>query len=347
MGTELSTDSAVAAPRPTLGSGSRAFAHRVARNPVVRVVVRRLGLAVPLMFVVSALSFILSLASPFDPVVGILGLAASPASKAQLRHQFLMDQPFYDRYWNWLEHAVHGDLGKSWFLEQPVVGLIEQRFPVTLSLVGVTLLLSLVFGVTAGVVSAVRGGFLGRLIDSVALVGFSLPGFWVGAVLISIFAVRLRWLPAISYVPLTQSPTEWLRSIILPVVALSLLPTAVMARQTREAMMDVLASEHVRMAWANGIPPRTIIYRLALKNAAIRVITVAGLQVVGLLAGTLFVEAVFALPGLGSGLANAAAAGDLPTTQGIIVFFTLLIVGVNLVVDLLYTALDPRLRATS
>jgi peptide/nickel transport system permease protein len=233
MGTELSTDSAVAAPRPTLGSGSRAFAHRVARNPVVRVVVRRLGLAVPLMFVVSALSFILSLASPFDPVVGILGLAASPASKAQLRHQFLMDQPFYDRYWNWLEHAVHGDLGKSWFLEQPVVGLIEQRFPVTLSLVGVTLLLSLVFGVTAGVVSAVRGGFLGRLIDSVALVGFSLPGFWVGAVLISIFAVRLRWLPAISYVPLTQSPTEWLRSIILPVVALSLLPTAVMARQTR------------------------------------------------------------------------------------------------------------------
>jgi peptide/nickel transport system permease protein len=227
-----------------------------------------------------------------------------------------------------------------------VKALIVQRFPVTLSLVVPTVVVMFLVGVGAGVVSAVHGGAVGRLIDSLTLVGFALPAFWVGAVLVSFFAVKIHLLPAIGYVSLAQSPGDWARSMVLPVVALSLLPIAVMARQTREAMMDVLASEHVRMAWANGIPPRVIFFKLALKNASMRAVTVGGLQVIGLLTGTVFVEQVFSLPGLGSGLDTAASTGDLPVTQGIVVFFTVVIVAINLIVDLLYAVLDPRVRTS-
>lgn len=315
------------------------------RNPVVRVVVRRLYLAVPLLFVVSALSFLLTSLAPTN-VVDVLLPNGTPAQWAALSHRLGLDQPIYEQYWHWLVHALGGNLGTSYTTGQGVKALIVQRFPVTLSLVVPTVVVMFVVGVGAGVVSAVRGGALGRLIDSLTLVGFSLPAFWLGAVLVSVFAVRIHLFPAIGYVSLAQSPGDWARSMVLPVCALSLLPIAVMARQTREAMMDVLASEHVRMAWANGIPPRVIFLKLALKNASMRAVTVGGLQVIGLLTGTVFVEQVFSLPGLGSGLDTAASTGDLPTTQGIVVFFTLLIVAINLGVDLLYTVLDPRVRTS-
>jgi peptide/nickel transport system permease protein len=315
------------------------------RNPVLRVVLRRLLLAVPLLFVVSALSFLLSSLAPSN-VVDTLLPNATVAQRAALSHKLGLEQPVYEQYWRWFVHALHGNLGTSYTTGQSVVALIGQRLPVTLSLVIPTVIVMLVVGVGAGAVSAVRGGRLGRLIDIMTLVGFALPGFWVGAVLVSWFAVKLQLFPAIGYVSLTQSVGQWARSLVLPVCALSLLPIAIVARQTREAMMDVLASEHVRMAWANGIPPRLIFYRLALKNASIRAVTVVGLQIVGLLTGTLFVEQVFSLPGLGSGLVTAASTGDLQVTQGIVVFFTLLIVVVNLAVDLLYTVLDPRVRTS-
>ena len=315
------------------------------RNPVVRVVVRRLYLAVPLLFVVSALSFLLSSLAPTN-VLDVLLPNGSPAQYVALAHRLGLDQPVYEQYWHWLVHALGGNLGTSYTTGQGVKALIVQRFPVTLSLVVPTVVVMFLVGVGAGVVSAVHGGAVGRLIDSLTLVGFALPAFWVGAVLVSFFAVKIHLLPAIGYVSLAQSPGDWARSMVLPVVALSLLPIAVMARQTREAMMDVLASEHVRMAWANGIPPRVIFFKLALKNASMRAVTVGGLQVIGLLTGTVFVEQVFSLPGLGSGLDTAASTGDLPVTQGIVVFFTVVIVAINLVVDLLYAVLDPRVRTS-
>ena len=315
------------------------------RNPVVRVVVRRLYLAVPLLFVVSALSFLLSSLAPTN-VLDVLLPNGSPAQYVALAHRLGLDQPVYEQYWHWLVHALGGNLGTSYTTGQGVKALIVQRFPVTLSLVVPTVVVMFLVGVGAGVVSAVHGGAVGRLIDSLTLVGFALPAFWVGAVLVSFFAVKIHLLPAIGYVSLAQSPGDWARSMVLPVVALSLLPIAVMARQTREAMMDVLASEHVRMAWANGIPPRVIFFKLALKNASMRAVTVGGLQVIGLLTGTVFVEQVFSLPGLGSGLDTAASTGDLPVTQGIVVFFTVVIVAINLAVDLLYTVLDPRVRTS-
>jgi peptide/nickel transport system permease protein len=342
----MSTKAVAARTGPAFGAADpfRRRAGRMWRSPVARVVGRRLCLAVPLLFVVSALSFVLSSLAPINAVARILGPTGTAAQKAQLTRQLGLNQPVYERYWHWVEHALGGNLGTSYFTHQRVTALISQRLPVTLSLIIPTVLVMFMLGTAIGVVSAVRGGGVGRMLDGLSLIGFALPGFWVGAILVSFFAVKLHVFPATGYVALTQSPGNWARSMVLPVAALALMPIAVLARQTREAMMDVLASEHVRMAWANGIAPRQIVYRLALKNASMRVVTVGSLQVIGLLTGTLFVEQVFALPGLGSGLTSAASSGDVPVTQGIVVFFTLIIVVVNLLSDLAYTLLDPRVR---
>ncbi|HTR95361.1 MAG TPA: ABC transporter permease [Trebonia sp.] len=334
--------------RPLLGGARvplRAHAVAIARSRVLRGVVRRLLLAVPLLIVVSSLSFALVSATG-DPGRTVLGAGATPQQVAAVDHQLGFDQPVYTQYWHWLGHAVHGDLGASLFTQEPVTQTLSERFPVTLSLILGSILVTVVIGVFLGVYSAVRGGVLGRFADVLSLAGFALPSFWVGAMLVVLFAVKLHWLPAIGYVPFAQSPSQWLRSLVLPVTALSLAGVATLAKQTREAMLDVLANEHVRMAWANGIPPRLIYYRLALKNVSLRIVTIVSLQLVYMLTGTLFVEQVFALPGLGSIFAASAAQGDLPVVQGITVLFTVIIVLVNLVADVLYTLIDPRVRAS-
>ena len=336
-----------AAPPTQSGAAAKIRAHAggLTQNRVLHVVVRRLLLAVPLLFIVTSLSFVL-ISTIGDPAASILGATATPQSVAALNRQLGLDLPLYTQYWHWLSHAIHGDLGTSLFSQQPVSQIISQRFPVTLSLIIGSFVLTVIVGSLLGVLSAVRGGAFGRFVDGVSLVGFALPSFWVGAVLVEIFAVKLGWLPAIAYVPITQSPIDWLRSIILPVTALSLAGIAVLARQTREAMLDVLASEHIRMAWASGIPPRSIYFRLALKNASLRIVTVSGILLVSLTAGTLFVEQVFVLPGLGSALTSSALGGDLPVVLGITVFFTVVIVVINLVVDIVYTLLDPRVQSS-
>jgi peptide/nickel transport system permease protein len=333
------------APAAVQGSPTR-FLTGLFRHPVVAVVNRRLLLAIPLLFVVSALSFILVSAVPGDAANQILGVNASPEAYAKLRTALGLDQPLYEQYSRWAADALHGDLGTSLYSGEHVTTTITNRFPVTLSLVILSLLAVTIVGVGLGVFSAVRGGVAGRIVDALSLIGFALPGFWVGAVLISLFAVRLGWLPAVGYVPLSASPEDWARSLVLPVIALAMHSVAVIAKQTREAMLDTLGSEHIRMAWANGIPPRYIHYRLALKNAAPRVVTITGLETVGLLVGTVFIEQVFALPGLGSALVSSASQGDLPVVEGITVFFALIIVVINLVVDLTYSLLDPRVRVS-
>jgi peptide/nickel transport system permease protein len=310
------------------------------------VVVRRVLFSVPLLFLVSALSFLLVSLTPGDAAEHILGTKATPQQLAALRHTLRLDLPVYEQYWRWLGGAIRGNLGTSLFTGQEVSTIIRQRLPATLSLVCVSLLVISVVGVALGVFSAVRGGALGRFVDGLGLIGFALPGFWVGAVLISVFAVKLHWFAAVGYVPLATSPVGWARSLVLPVTALALSSVSWLAKQTREAMLDVLGSEHVRMAWANGIPPRLVYARLALKNASLTVLTIVGLTTIGLLSGTVFVEDVFALPGLGSVLVGSTTNGDLPIVQGITVFFTLMIIVINLVVDLLYTLLDPRVRSS-
>jgi peptide/nickel transport system permease protein len=309
---------------------------------VLAVGLRRLVLAVPLLLVVSALSFVIVSLTPGDAAQEILGTNAPPGSLAKLRQELGLNLPIYEQYWRWLTHALHGDLGQSLYSGQSVAQLIAPRLPVTLSLIGLSLLAILVVGVCLGVFSAVRGGVAGRVVDTVSLIGFSVPSYWAGAVLIAIFAVTFRWLPATGYVALSESSGQWIRSLILPVVALSMNGVAAVAKQTREAMLDVLGSEYIRMARANGIPEHSLIFRHALKNAAIRTVTILGIQAVGLLGGTVLVESVFALPGLGGFAVTAAMEHDLPAVQGVVVYFTLIVVVVNLLIDLSYAWLNPR-----
>lgn len=308
----------------------------------MRAVVSRLLLAVPLLLVVSALSFVLLSVTPGDAALEILGPFPPRAQYLQLRHSMGLDLPLYDQYWRWLSHALRGDFGSSLLTGEPVTHAIDARLPVTFSLMGGALLLSIVFGVGIGIFSAIRGGAVGRAADALSLIGFAVPSFWLGAALIAVFAVDLRWLPATGYVSLSQSPTQWVRSLVLPVFALSLGGIAGIAKQTREAMCDALASEYVRTARASGVAPWSIVFRHALKNASLRVVTLVGLLVVGLLGGTVFAESVFALPGLGSLAVTAAQQHDLPVIEGIVVYFTLMVVVVNLAVDLLYVLLNPK-----
>jgi peptide/nickel transport system permease protein len=313
-------------------------------RPMLRVVVRRLLTSVVLLFVVSALSFVLVALTPGDAARAIVGVNGSQEQYQRVRHELGLDLPLVEQYWRWLRHAVQGDFGASLFTSQPVTQAIDERLPVTACLIVGALLVSLVVGVALGVFSAVRGGAAGRFVDAFALGAFALPPFWVGAILIAFFAVKLGWFPATGYVPFAQSPSDWFSSLVLPVVALALGGVAAIAKQTREAMLEALASEHVRMAWSTGISPRSILFRHAFRVAAMRVVTVLGWLFVSLLGGTVFVETVFALPGLGGLAVSAATQHDLPLIQGVVVCFTVIVVLVNLVVDLVYVWLDPRVR---
>ncbi len=341
---DISPDRVAGAAPGRAGDPLRRLGADLLRRPLVRIVLRRLLLAVPLLFVVSALSFVLVSITPGDAARQILGVQAPPDAYPRLRHQLGLDRPVYEQYWDWLKHALGGDLGSSLFNGEAVTHAIDVRLPVTLSLIVTSLVLIVIVGVGLGIVSAVRGGALGRVVDVLSMVGFALPAFWVGAALITIFAVRVHWLPATGYVPLTESLGSWLRSLVLPTVALSLAGIAGVAIQTREAMLDALGSEYIQMAWANGVPARSVFFRHALKNASLQVVTVLGLQVVGLLSGTVFVESVFALPGVGGLIVNAVLQHDLPVVEGVVVYFTLIVVVVNLFIDLAYTWLNPRVR---
>ncbi|TNC26394.1 ABC transporter permease [Amycolatopsis alkalitolerans] len=316
------------------------------RLPLLRVIARRVLIAVPLLLIISMLSFVLVSLIPGDAARAILGTQGTEEQYQALRHSLGLDLPLYQQYWQWLTHAVHGDLGSSLFSGQTVSEAISQRLPVTLSLMFGVLLVSLLVGVSLGVFSAVRGGVLGRTVDALGLVGFALPNFWVGAMLIVVFAVALRWLPATGYVPFFQSPSQWLQSLILPVFALALHGITAVAKQTREAMLDVLSSDYIRMARANGVHYRSIVSVNAMKNGSIRVVTILGLQAVGLLGGTVVVENVFALPGLGGLAVDSTAQHDLPVIQGIVIYFTGIVVVINLIVDIAYTWLNPKVRTS-
>jgi peptide/nickel transport system permease protein len=306
-------------------------------------------LSLPLVLLVSVLLFVLLDLVPGDPTEAILGPRGlsgnSPEQYTALARQLGLDQPLYEQYWHWLTGAVHGDLGTSIISHQAVTDSITQRFPTTLSLIVCTLIVSLLVGVSLGVASAVAGGPIGRFVDAFSVGGFVLPSFWVAAELIILFAVKLHWFPATGYVPFTQSPGDWLRSLVLPVVALSLLPIGVFGKYARDGMLEALASEHVRMARASGVRARSIIWRNALKPASLLVVTNTGTMAVALLSGTVYVETVFALPGLGSLIVSATTSHDVTMVQGVAFFFTLIVIAINLTVDLLYTLLSPKVRA--
>ncbi|MFC4948857.1 ABC transporter permease [Pseudonocardia sp. GCM10023141] len=324
------------------GATHRARRPGAPRRTLLRTVLRRLLTTVALLLIVTALTFLLISIAPGDAAQEILGPDSTQEAYDALRQRLGLDLPVYQQYWNWLSAALHGDLGASLFSGRSVTDLINERVPVTVSLLAAVLIVTTIVGVGLGVVSAVRGGVLGRLVDGLSLIGLAVPSFWAGAILIAVFAVKLRWFPAIGYVPLGESPWRWAVALALPVAALSLDGVAMVAKQTREVMLDVLGSEYIRMARANGISPRSLTFRHALKNSAIRIVTVVSLRAVALLGGTVVVESVFSVPGLGFQVVNSTQRSDVPVVLGLVVYFTIIVVVINLVVDVSYRWLNPK-----
>lgn len=311
---------------------------------MMRLVVRRLLLAIPLLLVVSMLSFVLTSLAPGNAAETILGSSATPASVTALERQLGLTQPLWEQYWNWLSHAITGNLGTSLTTSEAVGSTVSARLPVTLALVIVGTLASAILGVALGTVSALREGVVGRVIDGLAMLGFSIPNFWLGLVLVDLLAVKLHWFPATGYVNLSQSPSGWARSLVLPVAALAAVGLTGIAKQTRDSLREVMGREFIMALRADGMPERRIVLRHGLRNAAIPVVTLVGVFFVGMLGGTVLVESVFVLPGLGSLAVSSAQSGDLTTLQGIVVVFCVIVVAVNLLIDLAYGWLNPKAR---
>jgi len=272
----------------------------------------------------------------------------SVAMVEQLRAFFGLDQPWYVQYGRWLGGLVQGDLGTSWRTGKPVVTLIIERLPVTLELTLMAVAFAVVLGLVAGIVSAVGRD---RAIDNVtrvgALLGLSVPVFWQGTMLILFLSIYLRWMPPVVWVDFVRDPVKNLTIMLLPAVCLGTASAANIARTTRACMLDVLGSEYIRTAAAKGLMPRLVVLKHALKNALIPIVTVVGLQIGILLGGSVVVEEVFTLPGVGRLVLWSIYQRDYPLTQSTILFVAVMFMTINLMVDMLYAYLDPRIRYSS
>jgi peptide/nickel transport system permease protein len=311
---------------------------------VLRLILKRIALSIPLLLIVSLVTFVLESLTPGDAARLILGQDYSPAAYARLRVELGLNHPLYQQYWDWLVGVVHGNLGISPINKTPVAQTLLSRLPVTLSLVGGTVIVSAIIGVALGIASALRGGVLGRAVDAISLLGFAIPNFWLGLLLASLFGVTLKLLPVTGYTPLTTNPGLWALGLILPVATLAAGAVAGIAKLTRDSMSDVMDREFIRALRAKGVSEVTIVFRHALRSAALPVVTALGLLFIGLLSGTVLVEDIFALPGLGSAALTATNGHDFPTLQGVVLFFTLMVIVINLIIDIAYGWLNPRVR---
>ena len=311
---------------------------------MIQFVARRLLATVPLLFFVSLVVFSFVHILPGDPAVLFLGEEATPETLAKFRTRLGFDRPLVTQYVEWLGRALRGDLGRSLRTNQPVTEAILQRLPVTLELLGAALAVSLAIAIPAGIVSAVKRNSGVDLVSTVfALIGFSLPNFWLGLILIYVFALLLRWLPPSGFAPL-PALADNARSLILPALTLGTALAALITRQLRSGMLEVLRQDYVRTAQAKGLGQGVVVAKHALKNALIAVVTVIGLQIGGLLGNTIITESLFALPGVGRLMIDAVFARDFFIVQGVILFLAVGYVVSNLVVDVLYSYLDPRIR---
>jgi peptide/nickel transport system permease protein len=311
---------------------------------VLGYLLRRVGAVVPVLGVVSAVVFSLIHLTPGDPVRIMLREEADPVAVATLRHQLGLDQPLPLQYLTWLGRAVQGELGRSIRTNQPVVEAIRQRAPVTLSLALAALLVALAIGLPAGILAALRrNSVMDVLATLVAIAGVSLPSFWLAMLLILVFSVALGWLPPLGWVSPDRDPVGWVRSLVLPSVTLGVAIAAVVMRMTRASLLEVLELDYVRTARAKGLAERRIVLGHALQNALIPVVTVVGLQAGALLGGAVITETIFALPGVGRLLVDAIFQRDFPIVQGVVLFLAVNFLVVNVLVDLTYAWLDPRI----
>jgi peptide/nickel transport system permease protein len=312
---------------------------------VLAEVLRRLVATIPVMGVVAIAVFALLHVTPGDPAVIIAGDYATSDDIARIRSRLGLDQPFHAQVAIWLGRIVRGDLGTSIFSGLPVSTLIGQRAATTVWLTLFAMVISVGIGVPIGVLAAWRkGSWIDRGVMMFAVSGFSMPTFWLGFILVYVFAVTAGWLPVQGYQPLAGGLWPFLRHLVLPAVTLSVVYMALIARMTRASMLGVLDEDYIRTAFAKGLAPRRVLVRHALKNASLPVVTIIGIGFALLIGGAVVTESVFALPGLGRLTVDAIVRRDYPVIQGVLLVVSGVYVLINLVVDVLYVVLDPRIR---
>ena len=309
-------------------------------------ILRRLGAIIPTLFFVSVMIFGLQQLLPGDPAIAMAGEERDPNVIAYLRGKFHLDEPLPVRYGYWLQGVAHGDLGESVRIQRPVSSLILEKLPVTLELAGFAMVFALAIGITAGIVSAVyKDTWVDYAANVFALWGLSTPNFWLGILLILLFAVKLGWLPASGYVSPFEDLKGNLASMVLPAFVLGNALAAVLMRHTRSAMLQVLSSDYVRTARAKGLDERVVILRHALRNALVPVVTLTALQLGELLSGAVLTEQVFSIPGFGKLIVDAVFNRDYSVVQGVVLFTATAYIVLNLLADVAYVLINPRMRS--
>jgi peptide/nickel transport system permease protein len=308
-------------------------------------IIRRLASTVLVMGIVAVFVFLLLHLSPGDPAAIIAGDNATNDQIAAIRTKLGLDDPLPVQFFRWLFAVLQGDLGISIFSNEPVAKLIGQRIEPTLALALTTLTVAVTLAVSFGVLAAWKvGTAIDRSLMVLSVIGFSVPVFVVGYMLIYVFSINLRWLPVQGYSPIAQGFGPWIERLILPSIALGLAYVALIARITRTSMLEVLAEDYIRTARAKGVATRSVLLKHALKNAGVPIVTVIGIGVALLIGGVVITETVFNIPGVGRLVVDAISKRDYPIIQGVILIFSGIYVLVNLAVDLSYTVLDPRIR---
>lgn len=307
---------------------------------------RRVLLVLPTLWLTMTIVFLLMLLVPGDPAIIIAGENPSPGQVEAIRESMGLNDPLLIRYMKMLAGVFTGDLGSSLFSSQTVWGALSSRLSVTISLTTMAVFISLIVGVPLGIVSGIRpGSIVDRIATLLASVGMALPSFWLGLILITFLAIGLGWFPAIGYAPMGDGLGSWLMHLILPALALAVNPIAETTRQLRASMREVLLQDYIRTARSQGLPSLLIVVKHALRNALIPVLSVIGVQITNLIGGVVVIEAVFGLPGVGSLAVDAVTTMDLPVVQGVVVFGVIVAIGINLIVDLLYSLVNPKVRA--
>lgn len=312
---------------------------------MLRLLITRLLAVIPLMLFVGTLVFFLVQLNPVDPTAALLGDDVTLETIEAKREELGLNRPVLTQYADWVSSAATGDLGESWFTGEPVTKELTRRAKITFSLVFGSLLIAVTLGVTLGVTAALKAGrWQDRTITVVSSLGIAVPNFWVALILAAFFAVRLRWFPAIWTLGRTSTAWGWTYTIILPCIALGTASSAAIARQARSAMIGVLQQDYIRTALAKGLPVRRVIFRHALRNAAIPVVTLVGFQLSALIGGAIFVESIFNIPGLGTLGVDSVLRKNTPITLGFVMVATFVVVVANVLLDMSYAWLNPKVR---
>jgi peptide/nickel transport system permease protein len=312
---------------------------------MARYILSRLLQSIPVLILVSVISFGLMKLVPGDPAILIGGPTATPAELDNIRSNLGLDQPFHVQMWRYYAGLARGDLGTSLLLGKPVLEATLERIPVSLSIAVYSMVLTLLLGLSCGVIAALnRNKWLDQGVMIFALIGVSLPNFWLGLMLIILLSVHLGWLPTGGYVPWQSDPVGWFKTTTMPAISLALLQVGLLARITRSTMLEVLRQDYIRTARAKGLPEVVVIAKHAFRNVMIPVVTVIGVIFSVLISGSVVVESVFSVPGIGSLLGSAVLRRDYPMIQGGLLLVASALLALNLIVDVLYAYFDPRVR---